>query len=58
MQQSLLQAKILHIDIDAAEIDKNIKTTASVVGDLEILTKINEKLPKQQHTEWMHILRN
>ena len=48
------QAKLLHIDIDAAEIDKNIKTTASVVGDLkEILTKINEKLPKQQHTEWM-----
>ena len=47
-------ARILHIDIDAAEIDKNIKTTASVVGDLkEILTKINEKLPKQQHTEWM-----
>lgn len=47
-------AKILHIDIDAAEIDKNIKTTAFVVGDLkEILTKINEKLPKQQHTEWM-----
>ena len=47
-------AKILHIDIDAAEIDNNIKTTASVVGDLkEILTKINEKLPKQQHTEWM-----
>ncbi len=47
-------AKILHVDIDAAEIDKNIKTTASVVGDLkEILTKINEKLPKQQHTEWM-----
>lgn len=47
-------AKVLHIDIDAAEIDKNIKTTASIVGDLkEILTKINEKLPKQQHTEWM-----
>ena len=47
-------AKVLHIDIDAAEIDKNIKTTASIVGDLkEILTKINEKLPKQKHTEWM-----
>ena len=47
-------ARVLHIDIDAAEIDKNIKTTASVVGDLkEILTKINEKLPKQQHAEWM-----
>ncbi len=47
-------AKVLHIDIDAAEINKNIKTMASVVGDLkEILTKINERLPKQQHTEWM-----
>ncbi len=49
-----LGAKVLHIDIDAAEINKNIKTMASVVGDLkEILTKINERLPKQQHTEWM-----
>ena len=52
-------AKVLHIDIDAAEIDKNIKTTASVVGDLkEILTKINAKLPKQQHTEWMAHIRD
>ena len=47
-------AKVLHMDIDVAEIDKNIKTTASVVGDLkEILTEINEKLPQQQHMEWM-----
>lgn len=47
-------AKVLHIDIDAAEIDKNIKTTASVVGDLkEILTRINERLPKQEHSAWL-----
>ncbi|MCR4989803.1 MAG: biosynthetic-type acetolactate synthase large subunit [Lachnospiraceae bacterium] len=47
-------AKILHIDIDAAEIDKNIQTSASVVGDLkEILTKINAKLKKQKHDSWM-----
>ncbi len=47
-------AKILHIDIDAAEIDKNIKTYASVVGDLkEILTIINSRLPQQKHEEWM-----
>ncbi len=46
-------AKVLHIDIDVAEIDKNIKTTASVVGDLkEILTKLNAKLPQQEHTVW------
>ena len=47
-------AKIIHIDIDAAEINKNIRTDASVVGDLkEILAKINQRLPKQDHNEWM-----
>jgi len=46
-------AKVLHIDIDAAEINKNIKTAASVVGDLkEILTLINRELPKMEHKEW------
>ncbi|MDD6811129.1 MAG: biosynthetic-type acetolactate synthase large subunit [Lachnospiraceae bacterium] len=47
-------AKVLHIDIDAAEINKNIRTDVSVVGDLkEVLTKINAKLEKQNHGEWM-----
>ena len=47
-------AKILHIDIDAAEINKNIKTTASVVGDLkEVLTKINAKLDAKENKEWV-----
>lgn len=47
-------AKILQIDIDAAEINKNIKTTASVIGDAkEILGRINAKLTKTEHTEWM-----
>ena len=47
-------AKILHIDIDAAEINKNIKTTASVVGDLkEVLTKINAKLETKENKEWV-----
>ena len=46
-------AKVLHIDIDAAEINKNIRTSASVVGDLkEILNKINGQLPKQEHSDW------
>ncbi|MDD2972025.1 MAG: biosynthetic-type acetolactate synthase large subunit [Lachnospiraceae bacterium] len=46
-------AKILHIDIDAAEINKNIKTTASVVGDMkEVLTDILAELPQQEHPEW------
>lgn len=47
-------AKILQIDIDAAEINKNIKTDASVVGDLKtILKELNSKLEPQQHPEWI-----
>ncbi len=46
-------AKILHIDIDAAEINKNIKTNVSLVGDLkEVLTVLNSKLEQQSHPEW------
>ncbi|MCQ2498435.1 MAG: biosynthetic-type acetolactate synthase large subunit [Lachnospiraceae bacterium] len=52
-------AKVLHIDIDAAEIDKNIKTTASVVGDLkEVLTKINAKLSPVKHEDWMNHIKD
>ena len=48
-------AKVLHIDIDAAEINKNIHSDAFVVGDLkEVLTRINEKLPEQEHPEWIY----
>ncbi len=47
-------AKVIHIDVDAAEINKNIRCAVSVVGDLkEVLQKINTELPKQSHTEWM-----
>lgn len=47
------RARVLHIDIDAAEINKNIKTEASVVGDLkEILALINQELPQMEHKEW------
>lgn len=47
-------AKVLHIDIDAAEINKNIKTDVSLVGDLkEVLRKLNSQLTKQDHADWM-----
>ena len=51
-------AKILQIDVDAAEINKNIKTDKAIVGDLkEVLVKINKKLKKQDHKEWIeHVL--
>lgn len=47
-------AKIIHIDIDAAEIDKNIKSNANIVGDAkEILSILNSKLPTQSNRTWM-----
>ncbi len=46
-------AKIIHIDIDAAEIDKNIEADASIIGDAkEVLKKINKILPQQDHSQW------
>jgi len=48
------KADIIHFDVDAAEIDKNIKTDVSVVGDLkDALTAVLSKLDKQSHPEWM-----
>ena len=47
-------AKIIHIDIDAAEINKNIRVDASVVGDLKaVLKRLNTKLTRQNHENWM-----
>ncbi len=49
------QAKIIHLDIDPAEIDKNVKTTVPVWGDcketLPLLTKLIEE---KQHTAWLN----
>ena len=48
------KAKIVHIDIDAAEVNKNVKADASIIGDLkEILIRLNSKLTKQDNTDWM-----
>ena len=48
------QAKILQIDIDPVEINKNIIVNHSIIGDVAIvLGKLNEKLEQQKHTEWL-----
>ena len=51
-------AKVLHIDIDAAEINKNIRTDVSVVGDLkEVLSLLNSRIDQMSHPQWhTHIL--
>ena len=46
-------AKIIHIDIDPAEIDKNKKADVPIVGDLKnVLSEINKELESQDHKEW------
>ena len=50
-------AKILHIDIDAAEINKNVRADASVIGDAkEILIRLNDKLDQMDHSEWIQTI--
>ena len=48
------KAKILQIDVDAAEINKNIVVDASVIGDLkEVLKLLLEKIPEKSHEQWV-----
>ncbi len=47
------QAKIIHLDIDPAEIDKNVKATVGVWGDCkETLPMLTAFVEKKLHTEW------
>ena len=48
------KAKIVHIDVDPAEINKNVAIYKSVIGDVkEVLTRLNPMINKTEHTEWM-----
>ena len=47
------QAKIVHIDIDRAEINKNVKTAHHIVGDAKkVLEMLNARIDQQKHDEW------
>jgi acetolactate synthase-1/2/3 large subunit len=52
------QAKIVHLDIDPAEIDKNIKATVPVWGDCkETLPLLTEKIKARDHSAWLNRFR-
>ncbi len=47
-------AKVLQIDVDPAEINKNIITSASIIGDVkEVLKRLNPLLDQQNHDAWV-----
>lgn len=52
------QAKIVQIDIDRAEIDKNVLTDHHIIGSArQVLSLLNQRLPQYAHPEWkQHIL--
>lgn len=51
-------AKILQFDVDPAEMNKNVLITSGVTGDIrEALKKVNQKLSRQSHPEWMEKIR-
>lgn len=52
-------AKILQIDIDPAEINKNIIVTEELIGDVkEVLRALNKRLKQQSHPKWMEQIRS
>ncbi len=53
------KAKIIHIDIDPAEIDKNKKIEVPIVGDLKsVLTEINKEVVSKENKEWIETIKN
>lgn len=52
-------AKTIHIDVDAAEINKNVQVDLGIVGDAKcVLAKLNEKLERQNHPQWLKEMRD
>ncbi|SEC80177.1 acetolactate synthase, large subunit [Tenacibaculum sp. MAR_2009_124] len=53
------QAKVVHFEIDPAEVDKNVKTEVAVIGDAkDSLAQILPLINKNSHTEWLEEFRN
>lgn len=49
------QAKVVHLDIDPSEIDKNVQTTVPVWGDCkETLPALTSLIEEKTHTEWLN----
>ena len=48
------QSRIIHIDVDPAEIDKNVLTDVPIVGDVKaVLKALNQEIETRDHSEWV-----
>jgi len=53
------QAKVIHLDIDPSEIDKNVQTTVPVWGDCkETIPALTDLINEKEHTEWLQKFRD
>ncbi|MBL7165931.1 MAG: biosynthetic-type acetolactate synthase large subunit [Dehalococcoidales bacterium] len=53
------RARIIHIDIDPAEIGKNVRVDVPIVGDVKnVLSALNKQLTSAQHLAWIEQLDN
>ena len=55
--ENISNAKVIHIDVDPAEINKNIKVDSFIVGDLKVvLEMLTPLVEKNSHEEWNNIV--
>ena len=58
-QNHIKNAKVLHIDVDPAEINKNIKVDTCIVGDLKVaLEKLIPLIEEKKNQEWLNTINN
>lgn len=52
-------AKILHIDVDSAEVNKNIHTECHIIGDVKaVLNKINKGIESKDRSQWLNFIKD
>lgn len=48
------KAKIIHVDCDAAQIDKNVSVDLGIIADIkDVLTTVNSRIKSAEHSEWL-----
>jgi len=53
------KARILHIDVDAAEVNKNVRCSRYIIGDVrEVLRALNKRIKRVEREEWMSFIRD